>query len=164
MEWLELINSKIYKDKEVLKHEVNRWKTFNDKVVFTNGCFDILHQGHLDYLSKAADLGDRLIIGVNSDRSVSALKGEDRPIIDQESRALKLASLVFVDAVIIFDEDTPLNLIKTVLPDVLVKGGDYKVDTVVGAEEVIGAGGEVKIIPFLQGHSTTAIINKINGA
>jgi rfaE bifunctional protein nucleotidyltransferase chain/domain len=133
----------------------------NEKVVFTNGCFDILHLGHIDYLTKAADLGDRLIIAVNTDASVSALKGPSRPIIDEETRAMKLASLVFVDAVILFGEQTPLKLITEVKPNVLVKGGDYTIDTIVGASEVQDNGGEVEVIPFLEGHSTTSIINKI---
>ena len=161
MEWLELINSKLYAEIGQLQSDVETWKGFNDKVVFTNGCFDILHLGHIDYLAKAADLGERLIIGVNTDTSVAKLKGENRPIIDEHTRAAKLASLVFVDAVILFDEETPLELIKSVNPDVLVKGGDYTVDTVVGATEVLQNGGEVELIPFLEGHSTSAIIDKI---
>ena len=132
-------------------------------MVFTNGCFDILHLGHIDYLTKAADLGDRLIVAVNTDSSVSALKGPSRPIIDEETRAMKLASLVFVDAVILFGEETPLKLITEVRPNILVKGGDYTIDTIVGASEVQDNGGEVVVIPFLEGHSTTSIVNKITG-
>lgn len=161
MNWAELLNDKIYTDYDVLAKAVTKWKIHNEKVVFTNGCFDILHLGHIDYLSKAADLGDRLIIGLNTDASVSKLKGPSRPIIDQITRASKLAAFAFVDAVIYFDEETPLNLINTVKPNVLVKGGDYTIDTIVGAQEVLGNGGLVEVIPFLDGHSSTAIINKI---
>ena len=143
---------------------MERWKNFNDTVVFTNGCFDILHMGHLDYLSKAAELGDRFIIAVNSDSSVQALKGADRPVISEDTRMLKLASLAYVDAVILFSEDTPLELIKTLKPDILVKGGDYQPETVVGATEVQDRGGRVEIIPFLKGHSTSSIIDKIKNS
>lgn len=161
--WSELISDKIYTSNTALAEQVKRWKLHNEKVVFTNGCFDILHLGHIDYLTKAADLGDRLIIGVNTDASVSDLKGPARPIIDEETRITKLASLIFVDAVILFGEATPLKLIKEVLPNVLVKGGDYTIDTIVGAVETKETGGEVIVIPFLEGHSTTAIVNKITG-
>jgi len=161
MDWLSLIKDKIYNDREVLASTVQNWKEFNDRVVFTNGCFDILHLGHMDYLAKAAELGDRLIIGVNTDRSVEELKGENRPIINEDTRLFKLASLVFVDAVILFNEDTPLNLINGLKPDVLVKGGDYTQDTIVGAELVKSLGGDVVIVPFLEGHSTSSIIDRI---
>lgn len=161
MTWNETINSKVYADAQEAKLDIDKWKAFNDKVVFTNGCFDILHLGHIDYLAKAADLGDRLIIGLNSDASVARLKGENRPIIDQKTRALKLASLVFVDAVVLFTEDTPLDAITTLRPNVLVKGGDYTVDAIVGAKEVTDKGGDVVVIPFLKGHSTTSIVKKI---
>jgi len=161
MIWNQLIKDKIFSTNTALAKQVNSWQMHNEKVVFTNGCFDILHLGHIDYLTKAADLGDRLIIAVNTDASVSALKGPSRPIIDEETRAMKLASLVFVDAVILFGEQTPLKLITEVKPNVLVKGGDYTIDTIVGASEVQDNGGEVEVIPFLEGHSTTSIINKI---
>jgi rfaE bifunctional protein nucleotidyltransferase chain/domain len=161
MTWNETISSKVFTKTSDAKTIITRWKAFNDKVVFTNGCFDILHLGHIDYLAKAADLGDRLVIGLNADASVSRLKGENRPIIDQKTRAIKLASLVFVDAVVIFQEDTPLNLITSLEPDVLVKGGDYTIDTIVGAREVLARGGSVEVIPFLEGHSTTSIIKRI---
>jgi len=163
MIWNQLIKDKIFSTNTALAKQVNSWQLHNEKVVFTNGCFDILHLGHIDYLTKAADLGDRLIIAVNTDASVSSLKGPSRPIIDEETRAMKLASLVFVDAVILFGEETPLKLITEVRPNVLVKGGDYTIDTIVGASEVQDNGGEVVVIPFLEGHSTTSIVNKITG-
>jgi len=163
MIWNQLIKDKIFSTNTALAKQVNSWQLHNEKVVFTNGCFDILHLGHIDYLTKAADLGDRLIIAVNTDASVSTLKGPSRPIIDEETRAMKLASLVFVDAVILFGEETPLKLITEVRPNVLVKGGDYTIDTIVGASEVQDNGGEVVVIPFLEGHSTTSIVNKITG-
>jgi rfaE bifunctional protein nucleotidyltransferase chain/domain len=131
------------------------------KVVFTNGCFDILHQGHIQYLAAAADLGDVLIIGLNSDASVSRLKGSGRPINDQQSRSLVLASLRYVDGVVIFDEDTPAELIRKIKPEVLVKGGDYEADSIVGADTVKAYGGEVIILPFIEGFSTTGISEKI---
>ena len=164
MEWQEIIQEKIFQNRNDLAAQMERWKNFNDTVVFTNGCFDILHMGHLDYLSKAAELGDRFIIAVNSDSSVQALKGADRPVISEDTRMLKLASLAYVDAVILFSEDTPLELIKTLKPDILVKGGDYQPETVVGATEVQDRGGRVEIIPFLKGHSTSSIIDKIKNS
>ena len=164
MNWKEIIESKIYTDPQILKNDMSKWKAYNDKTVFTNGCFDILHLGHIDYLTKAADLGDRLVIGLNSDKSVQILKGKTRPIIPELSRAMKLASLSFVDAVVFFNEETPESLIKLLQPDVLVKGGDYSIDTIVGAEDVLSYGGEVKIIPFLEGHSTSTIIEKIKNS
>src|SRR5690606_34524896 len=129
-----------------------------------NGCFDILHRGHLEYLQAAADLGDILVVGLNSDASVKRLKGENRPINNQNDRAFALASLVFVDAVIIFDEDTPLELIQRVKPNVLVKGGDYSIGNIVGADFVKNIGGEVQVIPFVDGYSTTQIIEKMKEA
>lgn len=161
MKWSELINAKVFSDYTSLKNEVEKWKKFNEKVVFTNGCFDIIHLGHIDYLAKAADHGDRLIVGVNTDASVSQLKGPSRPILHEDTRALKIAALSFVDAVVLFGEETPLKLIKTVMPDVLTKGGDYTFDTIVGAPEVVENGGHVEVIPFLDGHSSTSIIEKI---
>ena len=159
--WQSILTEKIFDSNERLAKQVVSWQIHNEKVVFTNGCFDILHLGHIDYLAKAADLGDRLIIGVNTDSSVSSIKGPSRPIIDEVTRATKLAALLFVDAVILFGEDTPLTLIDAVKPDVLVKGGDYTIDTIVGADAVLSRGGKVDIIPFLPVHSTTAIIDKI---
>jgi len=161
MIWSEILQDKIFTDYNQLAKQVLKWKIHNEKVVFTNGCFDILHLGHIDYLSKAADLGERLIIGLNTDASVSKLKGPSRPIIDQVTRASKLASFSYVDAVVYFGEETPLDLIKTVKPDVLVKGGDYTLQTIVGAQDVMDTGGSVEVIPFLDGHSSTSIINKI---
>lgn len=131
------------------------------KIVFTNGCFDLLHPGHIRYLTHARSLGDFLVIGLNSDDSVKRLKGENRPIQHEAVRAEMLAALHVVDAVVVFNEDTPLNLIKAVAPDILVKGGDYTPETIVGANEVKEKGGEVVVIPFEDGFSTTDLIAKI---
>ena len=147
---------------EELKLQVHRWKFLNKKIVFTNGVFDILHQGHIASLSEAAACGDILIVAVNSDASVKRLKGPQRPVNGQDARALILASLVVTDAVIIFDEDTPLHLISEILPDVLVKGSDYSIEQIAGAKEVLANGGEVKLIDLVEGVSTTAIIDRIN--
>ena len=144
-----------------LQDQVARWKASGQKIVFTNGVFDLIHTGHITYLAQAAGLGNKLIIGLNSDSSVKRLKGENRPVNDQDSRALLLAALLFVDAVVIFDEDTPAQLISTLLPDVLVKGADYSVENIVGAKEVLANGGEVKTINFIEGFSSTSIIEKI---
>lgn len=138
-----------------------KWKKVGLKVVFTNGCFDLLHYGHLHYLAEARALGDKLIIGVNSDASVSRLKGAHRPIKDEKSRLLMLASLFYVDAVVSFSEDTPYELIKLVVPSILVKGGDWPVDQIVGADIVLENGGEVKNLSFIEGYSTTALEEKI---
>ena len=132
-----------------------------ESVVFTNGCFDILHLGHIDYLYKAADLADRLIVGLNSDTSVSRIKGKDRPVQDEKSRASIIASLQCVDAVILFDEDTPQKLIEFIQPDTLVKGADYNIKDIVGSEFVLAKGGSVQTISFLEGYSSSAIINKV---
>lgn len=132
------------------------------KIVFTNGCFDILHLGHVHYLSAAKDLGDILVIGLNSDDSVKRLKGENRPMNTQYARALLLAALQFVDFVIVFDEDTPLNLIQQITPHVLVKGGDYKIEDVVGVDWVMAHGGKVEIVDFVEGYSSTNLIKKKN--
>ena len=131
------------------------------KLVFTNGCYDILHRGHLELLAKAADMGNILIVGVNTDASVKRLKGDDRPINHEQDRAFQLASLLCVDAVCLFDEDTPENLIKSIHPDVLVKGGDYTIDTIVGAQHVLSYNGSVEVIPFVEGYSTTSLISTI---
>jgi D-glycero-beta-D-manno-heptose 1-phosphate adenylyltransferase len=144
-----------------LEPQLKRWRLQNKKIVFTNGVFDILHEGHIASLSEAAAHGHILIVGVNADASVKRLKGESRPVNNQNSRALILASLVLTDAVIIFEEDTPLNLITAILPDVLVKGGDYTLEQIVGAKEVMANGGEVKIAAILEGFSTTSIIEKM---
>ena len=146
-----------------LTHQLNRWRLLNKKIVFTNGVFDILHEGHIASLGEAALYGHKLVVGINSDASVKRLKGESRPVYNEGSRTLLMASLVMVDAVILFEEDTPLNLITTILPDVLVKGGDYTLDEIVGAKEVMANGGEVKILPILEGFSTTGIIEKMKG-
>ena len=143
---------------------------FRDKVsstiglegcVFTNGCFDILHRGHIDVLAKTADLGDKLIIGLNSDSSIRKLKEENRPIVDEKSRALLLAAFSFVDAIVLFSEQTPINLITDIRPDILAKGGDYKIEEIVGYEVVQQNGGEVITIPLTEGFSSTNIIDKI---
>ncbi len=141
--------------------QVKRWRLKNKKIAFTNGVFDILHEGHIKILSDAAAFADILIVGVNSDTSVKRLKGESRPVNNEYSRSLLLASLIMADAVTIFEEDTPLNLIVSIMPDVLVKGGDYTLDTVVGAKEVMANGGSVKIIPLKDGVSTTGIISRM---
>ena len=160
MSHLNKINSKIF-SLDDLKNQVNAWKQAGEEVVFTNGCFDIIHRGHIEVLAQTADLGDRLIIGLNSDTSIQKLKGKNRPIIEEQSRAILLASLEFVDAVVIFSEDTPINLISTLLPDVLAKGGDYEIETIVGHEIVQQNGGKVKLVPFVDGFSSTTIIDKI---
>lgn len=140
---------------------INSWKQKGFSIVFTNGCFDILHRGHIDYLQEAASFGDRLIIGLNSDSSVRKLKGEKRPVQNEKDRLAILSALKFVDMVLIFEEETPLDLITAVRPDVLVKGGDYDIDTIVGAREVVQFGGRVQIIPLTEGKSTSEIIDKI---
>jgi D-beta-D-heptose 7-phosphate kinase/D-beta-D-heptose 1-phosphate adenosyltransferase len=156
----QVIQHKILSLKEMV-FQRNRWKFFGKTIAFTNGCFDILHPGHIASLSDAAREADVLVVGLNSDVSARRLKGEGRPVMDQQSRAVMLASLLMVDAVVIFEEDTPLELIRLVMPDVLVKGGDYTIDQIVGAREVQAAGGRVVINPILEGFSTTSIIGKI---
>lgn len=162
MDQLKVIKSKILTS-ENLSSRLAYWRFYSQKIVFTNGCFDILHAGHIDYLAKASNLGDEMIIGLNSDASVRRLKGNDRPILDEYSRSVILASLHFVSGVIIFDEDTPYELIKQVKPDILVKASDYQAEEIVGYDIVKASGGEVITIDFLQGYSTTGIINKIKG-
>lgn len=163
MSYQEIISGRLC-SRETLFARSAAWKLKGDKVVFTNGVFDLLHLGHVDYLCKARDCGNRLIVAVNSDASVKQLnKGQNRPIQDQHSRAFILASLHMVDAVVIFDEDTPASLIEYLLPDVLVKGADYKVEQIAGHEVVLKHGGEVKLIELLPGISTTAIEKKIRG-
>lgn len=146
-----------------LRSDLNIWRFLGYKIVFTNGCFDLVHPGHIDYLAKAADLGDKLVVGLNSDISASGLKGPNRPITDEYSRSLIMAAFSFVDAVVLFDEPTPFNLIARVLPDVLVKGGDYTVDQIVGSDIVLQNGGKVLTLDFLPGYSTTGIEEKIRG-
>ncbi|MBS1542156.1 MAG: D-glycero-beta-D-manno-heptose 1-phosphate adenylyltransferase [Bacteroidetes bacterium] len=149
------------KDLTAARRIVEDWKARGEKVVFTNGCFDILHLGHVDYLEKARALGDRLVLGLNTDASVGRFKGPSRPIQDQHSRARVLSSLQFVDLVVFFDEDTPIQLISTLLPNVLVKGSDYLAENIVGADVVKQAGGEVKTLDFVPGYSTSKIVEKI---
>lgn len=146
---------------EALRLRVNSWRALGEKVVFTNGVFDILHHGHLDYLAHAASLGNHLVIGVNADASVKRLKGAERPLTHEQDRLFQLASLLVVDAVSLFEEDTPARLIEMVTPDVLVKGGDYALDQIVGAEYVKAQGGTVAVIPFVAGYSTTSLIERI---
>jgi D-beta-D-heptose 7-phosphate kinase/D-beta-D-heptose 1-phosphate adenosyltransferase len=131
------------------------------KIVFTNGCFDILHHGHIDLLAKAADEGNILVVGVNTDASVKRLKGPERPVNNEQDRAFQLAALLCVDAVCLFEEDTPKELLDVLQPDVLVKGGDYTVETIVGAKEIQARGGRVVVVPFVEGYSTTSLISKI---
>lgn len=158
----EAISEKSYQIKKVLtweeaKDRCEQWKRQGDSIVFTNGCFDLLHRGHLIYLKQAAALGDHLIVGLNSDRSVKALKGVTRPVNNQEERAFMLLALPYIDEVVIFDEDTPVKLLSYLKPDILVKGGDYKVEDVAGKEYAK----EVRILPFVEGYSTTMIIEKM---
>ena len=147
---------------EQVKILVSKWKDAGDEVVFTNGCFDILHLGHVDYLEKAQAKGNRLIVAVNEDASVSRLKGPERPINNQNARARLIAALGFVDAVVTFGEETPKELIEKLIPDILVKGNDYAISNIVGADTVIEHGGRVEIIALVDGYSTTNIIEKIN--
>ncbi|MEC7863482.1 MAG: D-glycero-beta-D-manno-heptose 1-phosphate adenylyltransferase [Bacteroidota bacterium] len=160
---LRKINSKIFSI-ENLKTQTNTWRKSSQKIAFTNGCFDIIHKGHIEVLARTADLGDKLIVGLNSDNSIQKLKGKGRPIIDENSRAILLASLNFVDAIVLFSEETPLNLISTLRPDILTKGGDYDINTIVGSEIVTENGGEVILIPFVDGVSSTNIIDKIKNS
>jgi rfaE bifunctional protein nucleotidyltransferase chain/domain len=160
---LEFIKSKI-KGSEDLNQFLNILRFKQKKIVFTNGVFDLLHLGHIDYLSKAKELGDILIVGVNTDTSAKRLeKGEGRPFTDQVSRSMIIASLSFVDTVVLFDEDTPLNLIEQVQPDILVKGADYKTEDIVGYDIVMAKEGKIETIDFLKGYSTTGIEKKIRG-
>ena len=161
---LEIIRKKIFTYTDAsYSRMLTIWRFQGKKTVFTNGCFDILHLGHIDYLSKAKDLGDLLIVGLNTDLSVSALKGRNRPIQDEISRAMVLSSLSMVDVVVFFGEETPYNLIKITRPDILVKGADYKPEDIVGYDIVKSKGGEIVTIEYLEGYSTTAIEKKILG-
>lgn len=141
--------------------QVADWQRSQQRVVFTNGCFDLVHLGHIDYLEKARAHGDRLVLGLNTDASVGRLKGPLRPVVDEYARARLMAALSFVDTVILFDEPTPKELIEALKPDILVKGDDYSVETIVGADFVLANGGEVKTIPLVKGYSTTSLIEKI---
>ncbi|MBQ5891713.1 MAG: D-glycero-beta-D-manno-heptose 1-phosphate adenylyltransferase [Bacteroidales bacterium] len=160
MTQIEQIKRKIVCRKD-LKELILKWRNANERIVFTNGCFDLLHLGHVDYLAKAKDLGERLIIGVNTDSSVKRLKGEHRPLQDENSRLHILAALQSVDAVVLFDEDTPYELIKEIEPDILVKGADYKIENIVGYDIVVSRGGSVQTIEFIEGYSTTLIEKRI---
>jgi len=154
------INNKIH-TWESLSEQVKKWHAAGEKIVFSNGCFDLIHRGHIDYLAKAADMGSKLVLGLNTDASVSKLKGPHRPIQDEQSRQFILSALAFVDAVTLFDEETPYELIKLVQPDVLVKGSDYKPENIVGYDVVMAKGGEVKTIDYIEGYSTSGIEKKI---
>lgn len=149
------------KTQQELKTQIEKWQANKEKVVFTNGCFDILHLGHIDYLEKAKAQGNKLVIGLNSDESVCKLKGPERPINKEYARSRMLAALSFVDGVTVFGEDTPEELIEFLLPDVLIKGSDYSIETIVGADTVLRNGGEVKTINLVDGYSTSSIIEKI---
>lgn len=153
------LSRKIY-TADTIAEQVNNWHK-SETIVFTNGCFDILHLGHIDYLNRSAQLGSKLVVGLNTDASVRKIKGENRPIQDENSRLNILAALECVDAVVLFDEETPLELIKVVKPDVLVKGADYEIEQIVGAKEVKEYGGEVKTIAFLEGYSTSNIVKRL---
>lgn len=144
-----------------LAEQLDAWRGQGQKIVFTNGCFDLLHLGHVDYLEKSRQLGDKLVLGLNTDASISRIKGPTRPLQDEMSRARVMASLLFVDAVVLFDDDTPLELIKAVQPDILVKGDDYTIENIVGQDVVTARGGEVKTVPLVKGYSTTNIVKKI---
>jgi D-glycero-beta-D-manno-heptose 1-phosphate adenylyltransferase len=157
---LPFIQSKIHTPASLMRI-LTGWKLLGEKIVFTNGCFDILHYGHVQYLAEARALGKRLIVGVNSAASVSRLKGAHRPINDDKTRLTLLASLICVDAVIVFEEDTPYQLIQLIVPDVLVKGGDWQPESIVGSDIVLKNGGEVRSLVFAEGYSTTNIEQKI---
>lgn len=152
---------KIFADWHSLAQQVSQWQQQGEQVVFTNGCFDLLHVGHTDYLEKARGLGGKLVVGVNTDDSIRKLKGETRPVVPASSRARVMAALAFVDAVVLFDEDTPQQLIEAIKPNILVKGDDYKPENIVGAAFVLANGGKVLTLPLVEGFSTSNIINKI---
>jgi D-glycero-beta-D-manno-heptose 1-phosphate adenylyltransferase len=160
---IDFVSHRIY-TRETLRNTLGRLRYFKKKIVFTNGCFDIVHLGHIDYLAKAKDCGDFLVVGLNSDASVKLLnKGENRPLQDEKSRSMVIAALGFVDAVILFDEETPYDLISFVQPDVLVKGADYRIDQVAGHDIVRARGGEIRLIELVPGYSTSAVEKKILG-
>jgi len=160
MNKLDVIQNKLIKEDE-LAGKLAYWNFLDKKIVFTNGCFDVIHLGHIMYLSQAADLGSVLVIGLNTDESVRRIKGSSRPLMDQHARSMILGSLFFVDAVLLFNEDTPLELIKKVKPHILVKGSDYSEKDIVGADVVKSYGGEVVTIDFVDGYSSSNIINKL---
>tara|TARA_B100000902_G_C27315085_1_gene920756 strand:+ start:3810 stop:4304 length:495 start_codon:yes stop_codon:yes gene_type:complete len=157
---LDNISNKILKINE-LKSQISFWRQKNHKITFTNGCFDILHKGHIELLCQAADLGDKLIVGLNSDTSIKKIKGDSRPIMPEDVRSKILASLSYIDAVILFSQDTPEKLINEIMPDILVKGGDYKAEEIIGYDLIKSINGEVVILPFINGFSSTSIIKKI---
>lgn len=161
MDYLSFIKNKIVIDKENLFSTLNQWRFKNEKIVFTNGCFDIVHKGHIEYLAQAAALGTKLVVGLNTDTSVKRLKGKKRPINNQEARAILLSALIFIDKIVLFDEDTPYELIKYIQPDILVKGKDYKPEQIVGYDIVKNKGGEIITIDLTVGYSTTSILNKL---
>lgn len=144
--------------------QVRSWQQDGQKIVFTNGCFDIVHLGHIDYLEKAHALGDKLVLGLNTDASVSRIKGSLRPVVNEYARARLMAALSFIDTVILFDEPTPESLIQAIRPDILVKGDDYSIENIVGADFVMTNGGVVRTIPLVKGYSTTSLIDKIKKA
>ena len=158
---LKIIQSKILSGKR-LERSLAYWRFNGYSIVFTNGCFDILHRGHADYLARASDLGDVLVVGLNTDRSVRSIKGPPRPLQDEKSRSLLLASFSFVTAVILFDKDTPAELIDLVRPDILVKGSDYKPEDIVGYDTVMAKGGRIASLDMVEGYSTTGILKKLS--
>ncbi len=160
MKQTERIRHKIF-NRPALAAQCAEWKAQGRKIVFTNGCFDILHKGHLEILTRSAESGDILVVALNTDASVKKLKGDLRPVNNEDFRTWMMASLEIVDAVTLFNEETPAELIETITPDIIVKGGDYTVDQVVGAKHVLSHGGEVKIVPIVKGYSTTGIIDAI---
>jgi rfaE bifunctional protein nucleotidyltransferase chain/domain len=160
MSQLEQIIAKIH-TVESIQPLLSMWRFKKEKIVFSNGCFDILHRGHVEYLAQAANLGQRLVIGLNTDTSVRRLKGPERPLQDEVGRSLVMASLKFVDAVILFDEETPYDLIRAIRPDFLVKGNDYKPEEIVGYDIVTANGGEVVTIKLVEGYSTTSVVNRM---
>ncbi len=157
---LNKLQGKIYTLDQLID-KVSNWKNQNRKIVFTNGCFDLIHLGHVEVLARSSDLGDKLIVAINSDESIIKIKGTNRPIIEEESRVKQIAALDFVDAVILFNQDTPINIISSIAPNIITKGGDYKIIDVIGHEIVKKNNGEVVIIPLTQGYSTTSILDKI---
>jgi len=163
MPHLKIVTQEELKERLAFFRNANKPVLDSLKIVFTNGCFDLLHRGHVETLTKARDMGALLIVGLNSDESVRRLKGDSRPISNQENRAMVLSAFSCVDYVVIFDEDTPLNLIKAIKPDILVKGGDYKHSDIVGADFVESYGGKVETIPLVQGESTSNLVKRIKG-
>ena len=153
------ITTKIFTVESLLTR-LQHWRAIGDRIVFANGCFDILHPGHISLLGQCREYGEHVVVGLNSDASVSRLKGSSRPVNSQSARAIVLAALETVDAVVVFDQDTPLEIISQIKPDVLVKGGDYQLSQIVGADLVKGYGGRVKIVPLVEGYSTTSILTR----